>query len=289
MNWVLIDAGNSALKWALAGSDEHPPPAVHALEIDSDDLATRLAAALSAALPAAGAGARQAAGPAGAFGCSVASAAVMEAVASAVDAAVAPAPGLLWLRAQPGFEHGGIRLQNGYRDPAQLGADRWHAMIAARARFPDEPLVVVAAGTATTIDAVTRDGRFVGGVIAPGIRLMLGSLARGTARLPLAAGRHAPRPDNTDDAIATGVLEAQLGAIERRARRHADDCGSAVRLVLSGGHAPALVPYLAAGGPIAAVAPEPDLVLRGLWHRVRAEHGPVAGARALARLDDPLR
>ena len=93
-----------------------------------------------------------------------------------------------------------------------------------------------------------------------------------------------------DFILETDIEPDFTAAIERRARRHADDCGAAVRLVLSGGHAPALSPHLTAGGPIAAVAPEPDLVLRGLWHRARAERGPVAGARAApARLDGSLR
>jgi type III pantothenate kinase len=74
---------------------------------------------------------------------------------------------------------------------------------------------VVTAGTATTVDVLRGDGRFVGGVILPGLELMKRSLARDTAGLPLAKGRFAGEPRNTADAIETGCLLAQAGAIER--------------------------------------------------------------------------
>ena len=90
-------------------------------------------------------------------------------------------------------------------------------------------LVVVNAGTATTVDCVDADGddaartkfvgKFIGGVIAPGVRLMLESLAVHTAGLPSAdadfSANVADFPDNTDAAIVTGVLDAQAGLVYR--------------------------------------------------------------------------
>jgi type III pantothenate kinase len=73
---------------------------------------------------------------------------------------------------------------SGYRDPAQLGADRWAALVAAHAAGGGHKLVVNA-GTALTVDALTGEGRFLGGLIVPGPALMRRSLDRGTAGLRL--------------------------------------------------------------------------------------------------------
>lgn len=109
-------------------------------------------------------------------------------------------------------EAGGVR--NRYRVPERLGVDRWCALVGARALFRS-PAVVVMAGTATTIDTLEADGSFPGGRILPGVGLMLRSLAKGTAGLPFADGEYAASPRCTEDAIVTGVLDAQAGAIER--------------------------------------------------------------------------
>jgi type III pantothenate kinase len=103
---------------------------------------------------------------------------------------------------------------NGYRDPSRLGADRWAALIGARALVAG-PCLVVNAGTATTVDLLLGDGRFAGGAILPGLDLMKRSLAQGTAKLPLAEGRYSDTPRDTASAIETGCLLAQAGAIER--------------------------------------------------------------------------
>src|SRR5207247_3881934 len=105
-------------------------------------------------------------------------------------------------------------VTNGYGRPDQLGPDRWAALIGAWS-IVCAPCLVVAAGTATTVDVLRGDGRFVGGVILPGLDLMKRSLVRGTAELPLARGRFSAEPRNTADAIETGCLLAQAGAVER--------------------------------------------------------------------------
>jgi type III pantothenate kinase len=174
-----------------------------------------------------------------------------------------------WLRSQPRFE-GAVSLLNGYRDPSQLGADRWHAVLGACARLPASSLVVANAGTATTVDCVRATGgpaQFVGGCIAPGVRLMLESLKRGTAALPLAEGPFAEFPDTTDRAIVTGVLDAQAGLVERVWRRFAASLGAAPRLLLAGGNAEVLAAHL----PV-ELAPviEHNLVLHGLALRASA-------------------
>jgi type III pantothenate kinase len=132
-------------------------------------------------------------------------------VGDAVQAALA-ALGLplLWAKSQS-VQYG---VRNLYDHPEQLGADRWAALIGARALHAGASLVVCA-GTATTADVLDAEGNFQGGLILPGVELMCRALAAGTARLPLADGKFAGLPRNTMDAIVSGCLHAQAGAIER--------------------------------------------------------------------------
>ena len=136
---------------------------------------------------------------------------------------------------------GGHGVRNGYENPAQLGVDRWCALIGARGMTAAACLVVMA-GTATTIDTLDASGQFHGGLILPGPDLMRRALARDTAALPLASGEHAVCPRNTDDAITSGCLEAQLGAIERAFARIAGEPDAVC--LLSGGAAYMLAPQL---------------------------------------------
>ena len=136
-------------------------------------------------------------------------------------------------------------LHNGYREPERLGCDRFAAAIGAHALAPGENLIVATCGTATTVDAVSADGRFLGGMILPGLALMAAALARNTAQLPQVAPGASPPPlfgDNTDDAIVSGCLSAQAGAIERAVAGH-----GATSCILSGGAAPYIGPALKIG------------------------------------------
>lgn len=128
-------------------------------------------------------------------------------------------------------KRGGVT--NRYQNPGQLGVDRWCALIGARS-LTRMACIVVMAGTATTIDTLDADGNFLGGLILPGSPLMRRALARDTAGLPLAAGQYAEYPRCTDDAIVSGAIEAQAGAIERAFRRLAD---SSAQCLISGGDA----------------------------------------------------
>lgn len=285
MSWLLLDAGNTALKWLLvpAAQPRWPElPAADAPEaapvrrggtiaIDAPDLDTALAGACAQASALGGGTA-----PGAVFGCAVTSAERIAAIEAALQRCGAGP--VQWHGAAERFEHDGIVLRNGYRQPAQLGADRWHAMIGARARFPQTALVLVTAGTASTIDGVGADGMFCGGVIAPGLALMRASLAQGTARLPLAEGRYLAHPDNTADAIWTGILDAQLGLIERRVRRMREIAGARPTIVVAGGHGAALAALLQEHGNLGPVVRAPDLVLRGLWHQARAGCARALGA-----------
>jgi type III pantothenate kinase len=149
---------------------------------------------------------------------------------------------LEWFSSTPALA--GVR--NGYRDPAQLGSDRFAALIGAHAMFPSQPLIVATCGTATTVDAVTNDGVFLGGMILPGLGLMAGALAENTAQLPQVAANldvSEPFADCTATAIVSGCIAAQAGAIERAIAAHERRYGRP-QCVLSGGAAALISPHL---------------------------------------------
>ena len=147
-------------------------------------------------------------------------------------------------------------LRNSYAIPSQLGVDRWAAAIAAWHLFHEE-CVVVNAGTAVTVDALSAQGVFLGGLIIPGISLMRESLAKNTGGLKLERGEFKPFPANTADAIESGVVQALCGAIE--GMRSVLRAGKAPQCLLSGGSAKDLQPHL---NPPAKVLD--NLVLEGL-------------------------
>ena len=235
MRVLAIDAGNTRVKWAAGdGAGWQAQGAV----------ATASAGELGAALA-------PLAAPERVIVANVAGEAVAGHIGAAVARWDATPQFLVSAAAQCG-------VTSSYDDPAQLGPDRWAALIGARHLF-GRAAVVVNAGTALTVDALSGDGVFLGGMIVPGLALMHEALARNTAGLPLARGAFSYFPANTDDAIASGAINAACGAIERMARFLAETGGEVPVVVLSGGGAPALAPQVA--GEVATVD---NLVLEGL-------------------------
>ena len=80
-------------------------------------------------------------------------------------------------KAKLGLESGSVR--NGYEDIAQLGVDRWAAIVGAYTHF-GSAVCIVDAGTAVTVDLVRDGGRHLGGLIVPGLQLMRSSLEQDT-------------------------------------------------------------------------------------------------------------
>lgn len=159
---------------------------------------------------------------------------------------------------------GAAGIRNGYRDAWRLGADRWVALIGARAMLPRRALCVVDAGTAITIDLLDAMGQHRGGAIVPGPQLMVRSLLRGTSGIQRRAGGRAGGArnlfaNNTQAALEAGAGHAAAAVIERAVSEARRKIGSAPMLVLTGGAAPQLRPLLR---PRPRVVPE--LVLRGL-------------------------
>ncbi len=148
-------------------------------------------------------------------------------------------------------------VRNGYQHPQRLGSDRWAALIAAWQRTRGGCLVVNC-GTATTVDALSNEGEFMGGLILPGVYLMHKSLLGNTAQLSAQDGELQEFPLNTADAMRSGVLRATLGAIEHQYASLVARCAGA-RCVMSGGAAEDVRAYLSM--PVDRVD---NLVLRGL-------------------------
>lgn len=150
-------------------------------------------------------------------------------------------------------------VRNGYRQPTQLGSDRWAALVAAWHR-QHGPCVVANAGTALTVDALSGSGEFLGGLIVPGLELMRGALGRGTAGVAPVAGSYEDFPAATAEAVHSGALAAMAGAIRHMVDRLAAREGRPPACLLGGGAAPALAAVLDF-----PVEPVPQLVLQGLF------------------------
>jgi len=147
-------------------------------------------------------------------------------------------------------------VRNSYEQVTQLGSDRWAALIAAWQRVQGACLVVNC-GTATTVDALSDTGEFLGGLILPGMALMQQSLLNNTARLGLHAGELRAFPRNTADAIASGAMQATTAAI-RQQYALLTATGKA-HCILSGGAASGLMPHLGVAAELVD-----NLVLQGL-------------------------
>lgn len=252
---VLIDAGNSRIKWAMLGADGvlrgHGNVVTAAVRSNASELAPLLKAARGASLSRI-----------------IVSNVAGETVQRAIEGVL---PTLSVERFQAVSGCGGVR--NHYRDPSQLGADRFAALLGAHAigDASGADKLVVMAGTALTVDALTREGDFLGGSIAPGMRLMRESLARGTAQLPMV--NEAEDTDfarDTDSAIAQGTRDAMVGAVMQSLQRLAARAPSEICIVASGGAMPTVLPAIEAAldrTPLSfsmKITMRPHLVLEGL-------------------------
>ncbi|MDX9765913.1 MAG: type III pantothenate kinase [Ectothiorhodospiraceae bacterium] len=152
-----------------------------------------------------------------------------------------------------------------YPEPGRLGVDRYMAMVAAHHDVPGNT-IVISCGTATTFDAITESGRHLGGVIIPGRESMAWCLSQIAETLPYAdEGEGVLFATDTRDAIRGGTMLASVAAIERISMDMASRMQGSVRVLLTGGGAPALLPRLSGGFTYL-----PDLVLRGMAIMVAA-------------------
>src|ERR1017187_5271666 len=126
-----------------------------------------------------------------------------------------------------------------YDNPAEVGADRIVNGVAAFEKYGG-PCIIVDFGTATTFDAVSAKGEYLGGVIAPGIGISADALFERTARLPRVDIRKPPRvlATNTVNSLQSGLYYGYLGLIDGILERLIAELGENVNIVATGGLAP---------------------------------------------------
>ena len=157
-------------------------------------------------------------------------------------------------------------IQNAYSDPQQLGVDRWLAMIGARKQGVAQ--LIVDAGSALTLDALAADGGHLGGMIFPGADMLRRALLRDTAQVQvLAELRYRPTPqtalgEDTRTCVEVAINSAAVALIDRATADLRQVLGAELELWITGGD----------GEPLRSALADPWrydelLVLRGL-HRV---------------------
>jgi len=145
-------------------------------------------------------------------------------------------------------------------NPKEVGADRIVNAVAAHQLYGG-PVIVIDLGTATTFDAVSEDGDYLGGAIAPGIAIATEALFTRTAALPRVELTHPKRAvgRNTVAAMQSGIVFGYAGLIEGIVARIQQEMGGKVKVVATGGYAE----LLARETPVIEVV-NPDLTLVGL-------------------------
>ena len=228
--WLLIDVGNTAIKWRLANADR----LLDAGGSVSDVSALRLAIEAENW------------GIAGLA--SVASDAADAELIAALTASGATA--VYRAKAQSSC----LGLVSSYAEPERMGVDRWLAMLAAHAHS-DGALCVIDAGTAVTVDLVSAEGAHEGGYILPGADLMRRALSRETDRIEvgaLEASTIGPG-HNTEACVTAGSWRAVVCAVQSIVAEYPQH-----HALLTGGAADALQEL----GLVAIHSP--DLVMEGL-------------------------
>ena len=260
--YLLFDVGNTRLKWAAVESTQHPSDrqkklwaysgSISSNALQSADTRSELADYIAKTLPKPDAiGFTCVAGP--------------QAITN-VQSLFPQWNDLAWKQLAGDSAYQGMRTL--YQDPEKLGADRWAAVIGARA-LSNTNTLIVNAGTATTIDLLGANGVHYGGWILPGLSLMQESLRSNTAQLPLAerANTEMSFGINTNDAIIGGCDAAQIGAISQAIQIAKQMNHPVEKIWLDGGNAKVLAQAMMKSEIPGAFAVETieGLVLRGTW------------------------
>ena len=162
----------------------------------------------------------------------------------------------------------GISIQ--YDSPRDVGTDRVADAVAALKLYGG-PVIVVDFGTATVFDAISADGKYLGGALAPGINLSADALFQSTSQLrrvelaapPAAIGR------NTVHAMQSGLILGYAGLVEGMVARFKSELGQPAKVVATGGLA-----ELMAKETNVFDAVNPDLTLLGLRLIYEMNRGP---------------
>lgn len=142
---------------------------------------------------------------------------------------------------RPLFIEPGVRtgMPIRYDNPAEVGADRIVNAVAARERY-GAPVIVVDFGTATTLDAVTPRGEYLGGAICPGIHISMEALFQNASKLPRVELARPPHVvgRNTVHSIQSGLFYGYVGMVDGICARIQSELGFETRVVATGGLAP---------------------------------------------------
>ena len=147
-----------------------------------------------------------------------------------------------------------------YANPAEIGADRVADAVAAKALY-GAPVVVVDFGTATNIEVIDAEGRFVGGVIAPGVETSAQALFSRATRLGAIelVDPHTAIGGNTEQAIQAGIVYGEADRVDGLVRRIFAQLGYEAPVVATGGLAPRVAELSQT-----ITATNPELTLEGL-------------------------
>lgn len=175
--------------------------------------------------------------------------------------------GLTPLSIEPGTNTGMPIL---YENPAEVGADRVVNAVAAYEQYGrarGRPLVVVDFGTATTFDAISAKGEYLGGVICPGVQISADALFQRAARLPRIDVRKPSRVigRTTVGSMESGLFYGYVGMVEGLVRRMRAELGGEAYCIATGGLADVIAPETTLIDTV-----DGDLTLQGLrivWER----------------------
>jgi len=263
--YLLFDVGNTRLKWAAVESTQQPSDRQKKLwaysgSISSKSLASpehraELADYIAKTLPK-----PDAIG----FAC----VAGKEVVAN-LQSLFPQWNDISWKQLKGDSKYNGLRTL--YQDPSMLGADRWAAVIGARA-LSNTNTLIINAGTATTIDLLGSNGVHYGGWILPGLELMQKSLEGNTAQLPLAVRDETSKGFglSTNNAIISGCDAAQIGAIQYAIQLAKEMNHPIEKVWIDGGNAKILAAQMSKLKAQSSLAVDPietieGIVLRGIW------------------------
>lgn len=147
-----------------------------------------------------------------------------------------------------------------YDDPAEVGADRVVNAVAAYEKYGG-PAIVVDFGTATTFDAISKAGEYIGGIIFPGIMISADALFQRAARLHKAEIRRPERVigKNTTASIQSGLYYGNIGVVDGVLEKMIEEMGEGTRIIATGG----LAPLISRGSRLIETV-DADLTLEGL-------------------------
>lgn len=159
-------------------------------------------------------------------------------------------------------------VKNAYAHPELLGPDRWAGLIAARHLVMGD-CCIIDCGSALTIDIISQSGEHKGGTITPGWQMMKKSLMAETSAITgemvnSESSESSLLGRDTQGAIKAGIAAACAGAVYHVVQRYQEETGSKLHCVITGGDAQKLLPRLCKENPEVVYQHEPDWVLKGL-------------------------